>query len=58
MGLRIIFITHIHEDHNLGILDMIAQRTKLLKRKFGKDEEEIKKEKVFLIIPYDVIAWF
>lgn len=24
LGLRIIFITHIHSDHNLGILDTIS----------------------------------
>lgn len=33
---RIIFITHIHSDHNLGILDFIAERNKLLRKKYNK----------------------
>ena len=58
LGLRVIFITHIHSDHNLGILDTIAQRIKLLKKKFKGNEEEISKHKTFLIIPYNVVPWF
>lgn len=29
LSLKVIFITHIHSDHNLGILNMISQRKKL-----------------------------
>ena len=58
LGLRVIFITHIHSDHNLGILDTIAERIKLLKSKFKGNEEEIAKHKTFLIIPYNVVPWF
>lgn len=33
---KTIFITHIHSDHNLGILDFIGQRNKLLRKKYYK----------------------
>ncbi len=39
LTMRIIFITHIHSDHNLGILDTIAERNKLLRKKYKGDEE-------------------
>lgn len=31
INIRTIFITHIHSDHNLGLLDLISLRTRLLK---------------------------
>ena len=31
-SLKIIFITHIHSDHNLGLLNVIKQRNKLFKK--------------------------
>lgn len=34
LRVRTIFITHIHSDHNLGILDFISQRNKLLRKKY------------------------
>lgn len=37
---KIIFITHIHSDHNLGILDLISQRNKLLRAKYGKGKTQ------------------
>ena len=58
MALRVIFITHIHSDHNLGILDTIAQRNKLLRERFQGNEEQISQHKTFLIIPYNVVPWF
>lgn len=36
LNTKIIFITHIHSDHNLGILDLVAQRNKLLREKYGR----------------------
>lgn len=36
MRIRTIFITHIHSDHNLGILDLIKERNKLLRKKYHK----------------------
>lgn len=29
MSLRVIFITHVHSDHHLGILNLISERKKL-----------------------------
>ena len=49
--LRVIFITHIHADHNLGILNLIHERNKLLK-KYGLNQ------KLFLIIPFNVYNWY
>jgi ribonuclease BN (tRNA processing enzyme) len=54
LGLRIIFITHIHSDHNLGLLDLISERNKLL-RKRGIDLEH---NKLFLILPANVVPWY
>ena len=66
LNTRVIFITHIHSDHNLGILDFIAERNKLLRRKYNKSsfaseqqyQSAIKNDKLILIIPYNVLAWF
>ena len=66
LSTRIIFITHIHSDHNLGILDFIAERNKLLRQKYHRSsypneesyQQAIKNDKVFLIIPYNVLPWF
>ncbi len=51
LKIRIIFITHIHSDHNLGILNMISQRNKLMKARNNQ-------EKLFLIIPFNVYNWY
>lgn len=51
LSLRIIFISHIHSDHNLGILDLISERNRLLKKHNRND-------KLFLIIPFNVLPWF
>lgn len=51
LSIRVIFITHIHSDHNLGILDLISERNKLMK-KYKRDD------KLFLIIPFNVLPWF
>ena len=54
MGLRIIFISHIHSDHNLGLLDLISERTKLLK----KHGLNLQANKLFLILPANVVPWY
>ena len=51
LSIRVIFITHIHSDHNLGILDLISERNKLMK-KYNRED------KLFLIIPFNVLPWF
>lgn len=37
LNIRTIFITHIHSDHNLGVLDLISERNKLLRRKYKNE---------------------
>lgn len=46
-----IFITHIHSDHNLGILNLISERERLLKQR----RESCK---LFLVIPFNVFNWY
>ena len=50
--IKIIFITHMHIDHNLGLFTIISERIKA----FEKSGEKI--EKLFLIIPYNMIQWY
>lgn len=33
MSIKVIFITHMHIDHNLGILQLIKERTKAFKKR-------------------------
>ena len=54
LALQIIFITHIHSDHNLGVLDIISQRNAIL-RKRGAN---LKEHKLFLVLPANVVPWF
>ena len=51
LKLRVIFITHIHSDHNLGILNLISERQRLLR-------ERNEHSKLFLIIPFNVYNWY
>ena len=46
------FITHLHADHNLGILDLISKRNRLVAEAEGSI-----KDKLFLIIPFNMIGW-
>jgi ribonuclease BN (tRNA processing enzyme) len=44
-------VTHCHSDHVLGIMEFISKR--------NKAAEDINKiEKLFLVIPANVIPWF
>ncbi len=54
MDVRIIFITHIHSDHNLGILDLISQRNAIIAKR-GLDPS---KNTLFLVLPANVVPWF
>jgi ribonuclease Z len=50
MNIKIIFITHVHSDHNLGILNMIARK------KYLCDKRGIKND-LYLIVPYNMAPW-
>lgn len=52
--MRVIFITHIHSDHNLGLLDLISERMKLLRER----NLDLSKNKLFLILPANVVPWY
>jgi ribonuclease BN (tRNA processing enzyme) len=54
LGLRIVFITHIHSDHNLGLLDLISERNKILKKR----KIDLDQNKLFLILPANVVPWY
>jgi ribonuclease Z len=54
LDIRIIFITHIHSDHNLGILDLISQRNAIIAKR-GLDPS---KNTLFLVLPANVVPWF
>ena len=45
MELKIIFITHLHADHNLGILEMIQQRNILIKGKAKSTKNNLSENK-------------
>ena len=47
---RILFISHCHSDHTLGIMDIISQRNKLMRTTGRRD-------KVYLIVPSNMIPW-
>jgi len=50
-NLAIIFITHVHADHHLGTMNILLEREKILK------EENIKRDPVFLVVPYICAPW-
>ena len=48
---KVIFVTHCHSDHVLGIMEFISQRNKAM------TDQNIS-NKLFLVIPANVIPWF
>ena len=49
---RIVFITHIHGDHQLGILKILSERDKL----FTNSEEAVD-QKIFVVTPLPMLEW-
>lgn len=50
LSLRVLFISHIHGDHNLGMIDLIVDRNKAMQRTGCMD-------KLFVIVPANVVTW-
>jgi ribonuclease Z len=52
LNLKVIFMTHLHADHTLGILDIIHQRNQIMKTQFPDRDD-----KVFLVLPFNMFNW-
>jgi len=50
-NLSVVFITHVHADHNLGLMKILSERQKILR------EENITKDAIFVVIPYNCATW-
>ena len=50
MATKFVFITHIHGDHQLGILKIIYERDQLLE---GESEDH----KMYVVTPAPMMAW-
>lgn len=50
-SLRVIYITHIHADHHLGLLQLIRERDRVIA------EDHAPKDPVFLVLPFNCGAW-
>jgi len=50
-NLSVIFITHVHADHNLGLMKILSEREKVLR------EENIQKDPIYVVIPYNCATW-
>lgn len=48
LSLKVIFITHVHSDHHLGILNLISERRKLC------EKYNVPSDDLFLIVPYNL----
>lgn len=51
--LRVIFITHKHGDHHLGIMQLLSERNKVTEQEGNGGS----KEPVYLVIPLNMAAW-
>lgn len=49
---RVIFITHIHGDHQLGILKMMQERDILLSNQYVDQ-----REKLYVVVPTPMMKW-
>lgn len=47
-------MTHLHADHNLGIIDLIKKRNDLIKKKNLSLEDN----KMFIILPLNTVGWY
>lgn len=49
---RVIFITHIHGDHQLGILKMMQERDLILYHMVEEQRTEL-----FVVVPFPMMEW-
>lgn len=54
-NLTVIFISHIHSDHHLGLLNVLRQRNLALEKKKLKDN--IAAPRLFLVVPFNMAPW-
>lgn len=50
--LRIIFITHKHADHHLGVMQVLSDRNKMFTK-----EEGVTQEPIYLVVPFNMAPW-
>jgi len=55
LKMRVIFITHIHGDHQLGVLKMMLERDKLLPKHDPEvDDSDLK---LYVVTPTPMMKW-
>lgn len=55
-----LFVTHFHSDHVLGVVELVAKRNRAVDNQWdgtGTIEEWRDKNKVFLVVPYSLAPW-
>lgn len=51
---KIVFITHMHGDHTLGILKVLSERDNILQK---MDRELTEDDKIYVVAPAPIIEW-
>lgn len=49
---KVVFITHMHGDHQLGILKLMHERDKIM-----ANTEKSKRSSLFVVVPTPIIEW-
>jgi len=51
MGLRVVFLTHIHGDHQLGVVKLMTERDNLV------DPKHHPNSKLYVVTPSPMLSW-